>query len=180
MPETEDPYSELQLANARSLIEAKHKEELSIGQDCYLRLCGRLSGVEYEAGSIAEAVYALCARVLELSAVTLRCLGFGSVPSAKILTRSILEASYKVCAIQRDPTHLDQLINDDIAARLRLSKLIHEYKKDKGAKHIARGVEKKIDELAAFKATKIDPSAWASLAGMTDFHRLFYPWLCSD
>lgn len=180
MTEIEDPYCDPQLAIVRTLIEEKHKEVLSIGQDCYLRLCSRLSGVEYEARSSEEAMYALCARVLELSAFTLRCARFGSVPSAKILTRSILEASYKICALHRDAKNLDQLINDDIASRLRLNKMIHEYKKDKGAKHIAKGIEKKIDELAALKATKIDPSDWAELAGMTDFHRLYYPWLCSD
>lgn len=180
MTEIEDPYSDSQLASARSQIEAKHKEVLSIGQDCYMRLCSRLSGVEYEPQTTEEAVYALCARILELSAVTLRCLSFGSVPSAKILTRSILEASYKVCALLRDTKNHDQFINDDTAARLRLNKMILEFKKDKGATHIAKGIEKKIDELQALKSLKIDPSKWATLAGMTDFHHLFYPWLCSD
>ena len=180
MTEIEDPYCDSQLFIWSSIIDDKHEEVLSIGRDCYSRLCSRLSGVKYEAQSSEEIMYALCARVLELSAFALRCARFGSVPSAKILGRSILEASYKICALQRDAKNLDQLVSDDNASRLQLSKMIHKYKKDKGAKHFAKGVEKKIDELAELKATKIDPSDWADLAGMTDFHRLFYPWLCSD
>lgn len=180
MPDIEDPYSESQLAASRAQIEVAHEAVLSIGQDCYARLCSCLSGLEYETGTADEAASALSARVLELCAMSLLCLRSGSVPSAKVLTRALLEASYKACALRRDPKHLDQLVNDDIAARLLLNKKIHDYKKDKRANHVARGVEKKIDELALHKAKKLEPSEWSARAGMTDFHRLFYAWLSSD
>jgi len=180
MPPIDDPYSEVMLAEAKRQIAAAHGDTLSIGQDCYDKLCHQLAGVEYEVGTAEEAAFALSARILELSAMALLCLRSGSVPAAKILTRSILESSYKVCAIRREPKNVEQFVNDEIAARLLLNKKIHEYKKDKGSKAIAKGIEKKIDELAAKKVKKIDPSEWSVRAGMVDFHRLFYPWLSSD
>lgn len=180
MPHIDDPYSAEMLAATRSQIESAHAQSLSIVADCYQRLCNRLSGAEYDFGTTEEAAFALSARILELSAMSLLCFRNGSVPAAKILTRSVLEAAYKVCAICRDSANLKQFVTDDIAARLRLNKQIHEYKKDKGAKEIAKGIEKKIDELATRKATKIDPTEWAVRAQMVDFHRLFYPWLSSE
>ena len=180
MPHIENPYSAEMLAVTRSQIESVHSQPLSIVHDCYERLCKKLSGAEYGVRTTEEAAFALSARILELSAMSLLCLRSGSVPAAKILTRSALEAAYKVCAIRRDPANLEQFVNDDIASRLRLNKQIHEYKKDKGATKLAQGIEKKIDELAALKATKIDPSEWAVRGQMVDFHRLFYPWLSSD
>lgn len=180
MPHIDNPYSEQMLAAARSQIESTHAEALSIGQECYERLCERLADVEYVVGTPEEAAFALSARVIELSAITLLCLRSGSVPAAKILTRSTLEAAYKVCAIRRDAKNLEQFVSDDIAARLLMNKKIHEYKKQKGVKSFAKGIEKKIDELAAQKALKIDPADWANRAQMVDFHMLFYPWLSSD
>lgn len=180
MPIIEDPYGGSQLASARNQIEAAHGEALSISRECYGRLCDHLSGHEYETGTADEIAYALSARVLELSAMSLICLCSGSVPSAKVLTRTVLEATYKACALLNDPKNIDQLFSDDIAARLLLNKKVHQYKKEKGAKHVARGIEKRIDELALHKATKIEPAEWSERAGMTDFHLLFYPWLSSD
>lgn len=180
MSHKDDPYSEVMLAEARREIAAAHGDALSIGQDCYDKLCHQLAGVEYEVETAEEAAFALSARILELSAMALLCLRSGSVPAAKILTRSILESSYKVCAIRADPKNVEQFTNDEIAARLLLNKKIHEYKKDKGSKTVAKGIEKQIDKLVAKKAQKIDPSEWSIRAEMVDFHRLFYPWLSSD
>lgn len=180
MSHIDDPYSEQMLATAKLQIESAHAEALSIGQECYELLCKRLYGVEYGVGTPEEAAYALSARVLELSAMSLICFRSGSVPAAKILTRSALEAAYKVCAIRRDSANLEQFVSDDIASRLLLNKKIHEYKKEKRVKTLAKGIEKKIDELHAQNAQKIDPSEWAARAQMVDFHRLFYPWLSSD
>jgi hypothetical protein len=180
MPHIDDPYSDEMLASARKHIESAHVNALSIVEDCYEHLCKQLAGAEYGVGTADEAAFALSARVLEMSAMSLLCLRSGSVPAAKILIRAALEASYKVCAIKIEPTNVEQFVNDDIAARLLLNKKIHEYKKEKGAKSIAKGIEKKIDDLTAQKAKKIDPSEWAVRAEMVDFHRLFYPWLSSD
>lgn len=179
-PIIDDPYSAEMLAAARSQIESAHAQALSIVEDCYERLCKILSGAEYGVGTTEEAAFALSARILELSAMSLLCFRSGSVPAAKILTRSALEATYKVCAIRRDSANLEQFVSDDTAARLQLNKNIHEYKKEKKVEKLAKGIEKKIDDLAAQKATKINPSEWAVRALMADFHRLFYPWLSSD
>ena len=132
MPHIDDPYSPEILAAVKSQIEAAHAQALSIVEDCYERLCKKLSGAEYSVGTTEEAAFALAARILELSAMSLLCFRSGSVPAAKILTRSVIEATYKVCAIRRDSANLEQFVNDDIAARLRLKKQIHEYKKEKG------------------------------------------------
>jgi len=180
MPHIDDPYSETMLAHARQEIVAAHHDSLSIIKDCYARLCARLSGAEYEVGTADEATLALSARVLELAAMSITCLRSGSVPSAKILIRATLEASYKISAICKTPKNVEQFVDDDIASRLLQNKKIHEYKKDKGIKSLAKGIEKKIDELAAKKAKKIETVEWASRAGMMDFHRLFYAWLSAD
>ena len=175
-----DPYSDEGLANARAQIEQAHPAALAVGQDCYLRLGCILSAAEWERASADEATHTLAARVLELAATALRCLRLGSVPSAKALTRAILEATYKICAIKKEPSNLSQFIDDDIAARLLLNKQIHNYKKNKGSKSIAKGIEKKIDQLTLHKAKRIEPIEWATRAEMLDFHWLFYPWLSSD
>lgn len=180
MPHIDDPFSAEMLAATRSQIESAHAQALSIVEDCYGQLCKKVSGAEYGVGTTEEVALALSARILELSAMSLLCFRSGSVPAAKILTRSALEATYKICAIRRDSANLQQFVSDDIAARLRLNKQILEYKKEKGAKSVAKGIEKKIDVLAAQGAKKIDPSEWAVRAQMVDFHRLFYPWLSSD
>ena len=180
MHHLDNPYSDQALAAARSNIEAAHSEVLSIVHECYERLCKRLGGCSYDAGTSEEVVLALAGRVIELSAMSLLCLRSGSVPAAKILTRSSLEAAYKICAICRDAKNIEQFVSDDHAARLHQYKDFHEYKKAKGGRHFAKGLEKKIDGLAAIRAQKIDPAVWATRAEMSDFHRLFYPWLCSD
>ena len=180
MPHIDDPYSKQMLDAAKSQIESAHYEALSIGQECYARLCRRLAGSEYGVGTPEEAAFALSARLLELAAMSLLCMRSGSVPAAKILTRSGLEAAYKVCAIRRDAKNLEQFIADNIASRLLLNKKIHEFKKEKGGKSLANGIEKKIDELTAQKAQKIDPAEWAARGQMNDYHQLFYAWLSSD
>ncbi len=180
MSDIDDPYSAEILYAASNQIKLAHSQSISIVEDCYKRLCKKLSGAEYSPGTVDEATFALSARVIELSAASLICFRNGLVPSAKILTRSVLESTYKIRALLRDSTNLEQFLNDDIAARLQLHKKIHEYKKDKKAKNLAKGIETKIDEFAAQKATKIDPLEWAVRAQMVDFHRLFYPWLSSN
>jgi hypothetical protein len=176
----DDPYSDEAIARAAQQIFAAHNDVISISVDCYRKLCSMLANKEYSPGTPDEVVFALSARVLDLTATTLRSLGHGSVPSAKILTRAVLEAIYKIVAVQVNADNIDQFFHDDAASQLGKNKKILEYKKAKKSKSVAKGVEKKIDALAAQKVQKIDPAEWATRAGMQDFHLLFYPWLSSD
>lgn len=180
MPQIDNPYSEENLTAARNSIAPAHSEALSIGQECYERLCGRLTGANYEAGSPEEAAFALSCRVLELSAMSLLCLRNGSIPAAKILTRSALEAAFKIVAIRRDPKNLEQFMEDENAARLLFRRNLHICRKDKAPKSAAEKLEREISELAAKKPQKIKPAEWATRAQMVDFYRLFYSWLSSD
>jgi hypothetical protein len=81
MPHIDDPYSAEMLAATRSHIESVHAQSLSIVEDCYERLCKKLSGAEYGVGTTEEAAFALSARILELSAMSLLCFRSGSVPA---------------------------------------------------------------------------------------------------
>lgn len=180
MSEVADPYSENAIAVFRNQIEPSHNEILSIAQDCYAKLCEELDGAQYREGSALEMTFAISARILELSAISLLCMRSGSVPSAKILMRSALEATYKVCAIAHDPKNMRQYINDDCASQLVFRKQVHHWKQKKGNKSFAKGNEIKIDELVAQKASKIKPEEWAARAKMDDFHKLFYSYLNAD
>ena len=176
----DDPYSDRVIAHAATQIFAAHNDVISIGVDCYRQLCSMLANKEYSPGAPEEIVFALSARVLDLTATTLRSLGHGSVPSAKILIRAVIEAIYKIVAVQLNADNINQFFDDDTASQLGKNKKILEYKKAKKSKSVAKGVEKKVEALAAQKVQKIDPPEWATRAGMQDFHHLFYPWLSSD
>jgi Family of unknown function (DUF5677) len=180
MPSFSDPYDEDGLTAAKTVIESKHGDTLAIGYDCYQRLGELLSEAEWEQSSSQQAVHALAARIFDLVANVLRALRHGGVSSAKILTRSLLEASYKLCAIQRDASNFEQYLADDGAALLLALKGIRRYEQSKGGASIAPGLEKKICDLSVQKQKKIEPYVWAERAGMSHFHHLFYSWLSDE
>ena len=180
MPIFQDPYSTENLTAARAVIADKHKLTLAIGDECYQQLGTLLAEAQWTETPAAHAIHALAARVFDLLSSTLNLLKTGTVPAAKIITRSLLEAAYKLRALKKNEDHLGQFIADDIATRLLLLKGFHKYKQQKRSKTTAVGIEKQIDALTLEGAMRIDAPEWASRAEMDDFHRLFYPWLSRE
>jgi hypothetical protein len=180
MPLLIGPFSETALSEAREEIDTKHAKVLAVSQATYDQLCRVLEKAEWRSTLSEHVMYSLAARCLEHFACVYQAARCGTVPAAKVLTRSLIETTYKLRAVQMNSELATQFILDNEAAKLAKLKGLQKYKQKSGVSGLAPGIEETIDAISAEKPKKFEPHQWASAAEMEDFHSLFYHWLSEE
>lgn len=123
---------------------------------------------------------ALAAKSLELFQSSIILLRKGCIPAARVICRALIETVYKLCTIQLENDGIDLYICQEKFTRLQKLRSIHKYKQKHPGSQFAPGIELEIDALSKEKPKKTEPSRWASLAKMEDFHNLYYQGMSDD
>jgi hypothetical protein len=126
------------------------------------------------------AMHVLAAKSLELFQCAILLLEGGCIPAAKIVCRALLETVYRLVAIQLSPEAIDLYLQQPSQTRLQKLKSVVKYKQKHKKCGVAPGVEAEINCLSKQKPMKTEPSAWAKLAQMEDFHNLYYQGMSDD
>lgn len=166
---------------SQELIRQDYGEVFEVSEQLSKMLIRLLRAAELDATSRKNmAMNVLAARSLELFQCSMILLEKGCIPAAKVLCRALIEAVYKLSAIQLSTEALDLYTQQARHTRLQKLKSIQRYKQKHQHSGIAPGIEAEIKTLSKEKPKKTEPHRWACLARMEDFHNLYYQAMSDD
>ncbi len=168
-------------AESRQQLRQAYHEVFDIAEQLTRLLIRPLGDAELDERSTKNiAMHALAAKSLELFQCSILLLEGGCIPAAKILCRALIETVYKLVAIQVSIDAIDLYLQQASQSRLQKLKSVVKYKQKHKNSGVAPGIEAEIKCLSKQKPKKTEPSAWAKLAQMEDFHNLYYQGMSDD
>ncbi len=168
-------------AESRHQLRQVYHEVFEIAEQLTQLLILPLRHAELDEKSTKKmAMHALAAKSLELFQCSFLLLEGGCIPAAKILCRALIETVYKLVAIQLSTNAIDLYIQQAAQTRLQKLKSVAKYKQKHKSPGVAPGIEAEIQCLSEKKPTRTEPSEWAKLAQMEDFHHIYYQGMSDD